>query len=72
MHHDDGRAVIVLVSRHALENVDLRGTNGSSIDRFKEYRRQFEEIACAKLYRGTIESDGTVCIRARDLPGCGH
>ena len=70
--NDAGRAVSVLVSRHALENIDPPGHVDKHIERFNEYRRQFEQIASDKYDKGLLEQDGTVCIRGRDLPGNGH
>ncbi len=72
MMNDGGRSISVLVSRHALEDVDAREHGSKHIDRFNEYRRQFEQIASDKYDRGQLEQDGTVCIRGRDLPGRGH
>jgi len=70
---NDGTATIpVLVSRHALEDVDPAAHGNWHIARFNEYRAQFEQIASDKYDRGLIEKDGTVCIRGRDLPGKGH
>ena len=45
---------------------------GGTIERFTEYRAQFEEIASNKYDRGHLERDGNVCIRGRDLPGRDH
>jgi hypothetical protein len=71
MMNYEGRFVRVLVSRHALEDIDTPCRWDGTVDRFNEYRRQFEEIACEKIDRGLVEQDGTVCIRGRDLPGHG-
>jgi predicted PolB exonuclease-like 3'-5' exonuclease len=70
--NDGGRIVSVLVSRHALEDIDPPEHGDERIERFNEYRRQFEEIASDKYDKGLLEQDGTVCIRGRDLPGSGH
>ena len=70
--NDGDRTVSVLVSRHALEDIDSPEHDHEHIDRFNEYRRQFEQIASDKYDNGLIEQDGTVCIRGRDLPGKGH
>jgi len=67
-----GRSISVLVSRHALENIDPPEHGKAPIQRFNEYRSQFEQIASDKYDRGLLELDGTVCIRGRDLPGKGH
>jgi hypothetical protein len=72
MMNDAGRAVSVLVSRHALEDIDPPEHGDAHIKRFNEYRSQFEEIASDKFDNGLVEQDGTVCIRGRDLPGKGH
>ena len=63
--------VSVLVSLHALEDVDPPHS-GEHLARFNEYRKQFEQIASDKFGRGQVERDGSVCIRGRDLPGKGH
>lgn len=70
--NDGARAISVLVSRHALESIDLPEHGDEHVQRFDEYRRQFEQIASDKYDRGLVEQDGTVCIRGRDLPGKGH
>jgi hypothetical protein len=70
--YDGSRTVTVLVSRHALEDIDPPEHGEEHIERFNEYRKQFEQIASDKYDRGLIERDGTVCIRGRDLPGRGH
>jgi len=64
--------VSVLVSLHALEDIDAPPHTGEHLERFNEYRQQFEQIASDKFDRGQVERDGTVCIRGRDLPGKGH
>jgi hypothetical protein len=69
---DAGRTISVLVSRHALEDIDPPEHGDKHIERFNEYRSQFEQIASDKYDRGLLERDGTVCIRGRDLPGKGH
>ena len=69
----DGTATVsVLVSQQALDDVDSKPNSGGKIERFKEYRAQFEQIASDKYDRGHLELDGTVCIRGRDLPGKGQ
>jgi Protein of unknown function (DUF1488) len=72
MMNDAGRSVSVLVSRHALEDIDPPHHGDQHIDRFNEYRRQFEQIASDKYDKGLVEQDGTVCIRGRDLPNEGR
>lgn len=69
---DGVRTVGVLVSRHALEDVDAAEHGDAGIARFDDYRVQFEQIASDKYDRGLVEQDGTVCIRGRDLPAKGH
>lgn len=70
--NDGDRAVSVLVSRHAIEDIDRPARRGGRIARFDEYRSQFEQIASDKYDKGLIEQDGTICIRGRDLPGQGY
>jgi uncharacterized protein DUF1488 len=69
---DGTDTVRVLVSLHALEDIDAPVHTGGHLERFKQYRKQFEQIASDKFDRGQVEQDGTVCIRGRDLPGKGH
>ncbi len=64
---DGTRIVTVLVSRPALEDFDGALPQGC-FDTFKRYRRCFERIASDKYDRHHTEEDGTVCIRAMDLP----
>jgi hypothetical protein len=68
---DDARAIRVLVSLQALEDIDPPDHGEKHIERFNEYRLQFEEIARQKYDKGFVEQDGTICIRGRDLPGLG-
>lgn len=69
---DSAQTVSILVSCHALEDIDPHHHGGGDIARFNEYRSQFEQIASDKYDKGHLERDGTVCIRGRDLPGRGH
>ena len=69
---DGTDTVTVLVSLHALEDIDAPAHSGGHLERFNEYRKQFEQIASDKFDSGRVERDGTVCIRGRDLPGKGH
>jgi len=69
---DGTETVSVLVSLHALEDIDPPAHSGEHLARFNEYRKQFEQIASDKFDRGQVERDGSVCIRGRDLPGKGH
>ena len=70
--HDGSGTISILVSRHALEDVGTSAHVDRDLERFNEYRKQFEQIASDKYDRGFLERDGTVCIRGRDLPGKGH
>lgn len=69
---DSAKIISIFVSRHALEDIDPKPHRGGNLERFNEYRAQFEEIASDKYDKGHLERDGTVCIRGRDLPGNGH
>jgi hypothetical protein len=69
---DSSQSVSILVSRHALEDICPQAHGGGDLERFNEYRVQFEEIASDKYDKGHLERDGSVCIRGRDLPGKGH
>lgn len=66
------KTVSVFVSCQALEGIDALPHVGGTIERFTEYRAQFEEIASDKYDRGHLERDGNVCIRGRDLPARDH
>jgi len=72
MMNDGSRTISVLVSRHALEDIDPPQHGDEHIERFNEYRGQFEQIASEKYDKGLVEQDGTVCIRGRDLPDQGR
>ncbi len=72
MMNDGIRTISVLVSRHALEDIDPPEHGDEHFERFNKYRRQFEQIASDKYDKGFVEQDGSVCIRGRDLPGKGH
>lgn len=65
---DGSRLITVLVSSHALEDVEASPPPSHFFDTFKRYRKCFERIASDKYACGHIEEDGTVCIRAVDLP----
>lgn len=71
MRHQ-GLSLSVLVSLHALEHIDPADYGDGRLQRFNEFRRQFEIIAGNKFDRGLVEHDGTVCVRGRDLPGNGY
>lgn len=70
--NDGADTVSVLVSRHALEDVEPAAHVFGHVERSNEYRRQFEQIASDKYDNGLLERDGTVCVRGRDFPGKGH
>jgi hypothetical protein len=66
---DGAKTIVVLVSNPALDNVDAAPQHlGGYLDTFKQYRKSFERLASDKYDRGHVEADGTVCIRAIDLP----
>jgi len=66
---DGAKRVDVLVSNAALDDLDyMTRAERSYFHRFKEYRLQFERIASQKYDRGYVGPDGTVCIKAADLP----
>ena len=64
---DGSQIVTVLVSRPALEDFEGALSEGCFAT-FKRFRKCFERIASDKYDRRHIEADGTVCIRAMDLP----
>ncbi len=66
---DGGKRVNVVVSNAALDDVDYASPDESSyFHRFKVHRQHFEAIASRKYDKGYVEVDGTVCIKANDLP----
>ncbi len=65
---DGSKKVTVLVSNPALENIELSCIDREAFDTFKHYRKSFERIASEKYAKGHVEADGTVCIRAIDVP----
>ena len=66
---DGTKPVVVLVSHAALEDRERAPPDrGGYFHRFKQYRRLFEQMASYKYDQGYVEADGTVCIRAMDLP----
>lgn len=71
MRHE-GLSLSVLVSSHALDRIDPADYGDARLERFNEYRGQFETIASNKFDRGLAEQDGTVCVRGRDLPCKGY
>ena len=56
-----------LVSSPALENAEIADDHGYFCT-FKLNRKSFERIASTKYENGFVEPDGTVCIRAMDMP----
>ncbi len=64
---DGSKKVTVLVSSLALENSAIADDHGYFCT-FKLNRKSFERIASAKYENGFVEPDGTVCIRALDMP----
>jgi hypothetical protein len=66
---DGSKRVDVLVSNAALDDLDyVSRADCSYFHRFKEHRQHFETIASDKYDKGYVEMDGTVCIKAADLP----
>ena len=65
---DGTKSVVVLVSNAALEDIEPVTRTGTPFRRFKRYRKRFEKMASDKYDRGHVELDGTVCIKAADLP----
>ena len=64
---DGSKVVTVLVSSPALENAEIADDHGHFYT-FKLNRKKFERIASTKYENGIVEPDGTVCIRAMDMP----
>ena len=64
---DGSKLVIVLVSSPALEKSEIADDHGHFYT-FKLNRKKFERIASTKYESGIVEPDGTVCIRAMDMP----
>ena len=70
---DGTKPVVVLVSQAALGGTEGAPLNESGyFNRFKQYRRLFEQMASYKYDKGCVETDGTVRIRAMDLPVVGR
>ncbi len=66
---DGTKPVVVMVSNTVLENMESATYDeGSYFRRFKRHRKQFERMASAKYAKGYVEADGSVCLKARDLP----
>ena len=69
---DGSKRVTVLVSNPALENIEIAPADREAyFCTFKLYRKRFERIASEKYAKGHVETDGTVCIRAIDVPTVG-
>jgi hypothetical protein len=65
---DGGKMVTVLVSNPALETIEIAPQDHDGhFCAFKRYRKSFERIASKKYDKGTVELDGSVCIRAMDM-----
>ena len=64
---DGSKLVTVLVSIPALEKSEIADDHGHFYT-FKLNRKKFERIASTKYENGIVEPDGTVCIRAMDMP----
>jgi hypothetical protein len=66
---DGAKRIDVVVSNAALDDLDYFSRGDCSyFHRFKENRQHFERIASEKYDKGYVEVDGTVCIKAMDLP----
>lgn len=66
---DGGRRVDIIVANAALDDLEDESSDEASyFNRFKLHRAQFERIARQKYDRGYVELDGSVCIKASDLP----
>ncbi len=66
---DGGKRVDVVVSNAALDDLDYVPVDEASyFHRFKVHRLHFETLASQKYDKGYIELDGSVCIKANDLP----
>jgi hypothetical protein len=66
---DGTKPVVVMVSQAALEDAERAPlVETDYFQRFKQYRKFFEQMASYKYDRGYVEIDGSVCIRAKDLP----
>ena len=66
---DGGKMITVLVSNPALETIEIApGDREAYFGTLKVYRKSFERIASKKYDKGYVENDGTVCIRAMDVP----
>jgi len=66
---DGAKSVVVMVSHAALQDAETVPLSACDyFHRFKQYRRLFEQMASYKYDKGYVEVDGSVCIRAMDLP----
>jgi hypothetical protein len=65
---DGTKQVVVLVTHRALVDSSAQVDGGDYFHQFKQYRKFFEQMASYKYDKGYVESDGTICIRLRDLP----
>ena len=64
---DGCRPISVLVSNPALVDIEIAPTD-RYFQTFKLYRQSFERIASTMYENGFVEPDGTVWIRATDVP----
>ena len=66
---DGSKTVDILASNPALESIDIAPIEHQDyFATFKIYRKSFERIASQEYDKGHVEIDGTVCIRAMDVP----
>ena len=66
---DGTKPISILVSNPALENIEIAPpADEGYFFTFKLYRKSFEKIASRKYDMGYVEPDGSVCIRAMDVP----
>lgn len=75
--HDGSGTISILVSRHALEDVGTSAHVDGDLERFNEYRKQFEQIASDKYDGGSSSemepcaSGAGICLeRDTELCGC--
>ena len=65
---DGTKQVVVHVTHGALMDSSAQADGSDYFHQFKHYRKFFEQMASYKYDKGYVESDGTVCIRLRDMP----
>jgi Protein of unknown function (DUF1488) len=64
---DGAKTVPVIVTDHALRDVDKSGPVGDRKARFGAYRYQYEDIASNKYDAGEADQNGSVWIYPADL-----